>query len=54
MRVYRGQAFVRIKTLRHVWVGCIMITWVETPSTPPFIGEGGRVYMGDLVCYGST
>jgi hypothetical protein len=35
--------------------GCIMITWVETPSTPPFICQGGgRVYMEDLVGYGST
>jgi hypothetical protein len=27
---------------------CIMIYWVETPSTPPFIGQGGRVYKEDL------
>jgi hypothetical protein len=31
-------ASVRIKNLRHVCVDCIMIAWVETPSTPPFIG----------------
>jgi hypothetical protein len=31
-------ASIRIKTLQPVWVGCIMIPWVETPSTPPFIG----------------
>jgi hypothetical protein len=22
-------------------IGCIIISWVETPSTPPFIGLGG-------------
>jgi hypothetical protein len=27
---------------------CIMIRWVETPSPPPFIGQGGRVYKEDL------
>jgi hypothetical protein len=31
-----------------------MIAWVETPSTPPFIGYGGSIYMEDPVCYGST
>jgi hypothetical protein len=31
-------ASVRKKTLRLVCVDCIMIAWVETPSTPPFIG----------------
>jgi hypothetical protein len=25
-----------------------MIHWVETPSTPPFINQGGRVYKEDL------
>jgi hypothetical protein len=29
---------MRIKTQRPVCVGCIMIAWFETPSTPPFIG----------------
>jgi hypothetical protein len=28
----------RIKTLCPVCVGCIMIAWVETPSTPLFKG----------------
>jgi hypothetical protein len=39
-------ASVRIKIQRPMCVGCIIIRWVETPSTPPFIGEGGggRVY----------
>jgi hypothetical protein len=32
---------VRIKTLRPFYVRCTMIRWVETPSTPSFIGEGG-------------
>jgi hypothetical protein len=32
------QASVRIKMLRPMCVSCIMICWVETPSTPPFIG----------------
>jgi hypothetical protein len=41
------RAFVRIKTLHLVCIGCIMIHWVETPSTPPFIGFGGRVYRED-------
>jgi hypothetical protein len=34
-------ASVRIKTLCSVCVDCIMISLVETPSTHPFIGEGG-------------
>jgi hypothetical protein len=32
------QAFMGIKILRPVCVSCIIIAWVETPSTPPFIG----------------
>jgi hypothetical protein len=24
-----------------MFIGCIIICWVETPSTPPFIGQGG-------------
>jgi hypothetical protein len=32
------RASVKLKPLRHVCVGCIMISWIETPSTPPFIG----------------
>jgi hypothetical protein len=32
------RASVRIKTLHLVCVGCIMIAWIETPSTHPFIG----------------
>jgi hypothetical protein len=32
------QASVRIKTLCHMCVGCIMIAWIETFSIPPFIG----------------
>jgi hypothetical protein len=44
-----------MKTLHPVCIGCIMIALVETPSTPPFIGKGGgRVYMEDLIGYGST
>jgi hypothetical protein len=35
------RASMRIKTLHVVCVGCIMIHWIETPSTPPFIGKGG-------------
>jgi hypothetical protein len=31
-------ASVTIKTLCHVCVGCIMIAWVETPSTNSSIG----------------
>jgi hypothetical protein len=38
MRVYAGSGLVRIKTLCPICVGCIMIAWVETPSTSPFIG----------------
>jgi hypothetical protein len=30
-------------------VGCIMIAWVETPSTIAFIDYGGRVYMEDPI-----
>jgi hypothetical protein len=37
-----------------VCVGCIMNAWVETPSTPYFIGKGGRVYMEDPISYAST
>jgi hypothetical protein len=40
------QASMRIITLCHVF-WCIMIHWVETPSTPPFICQGGRVYKED-------
>jgi hypothetical protein len=32
-------ASMRIKTLRPVCVDCIMVAWVETPSTPPCIGS---------------
>jgi hypothetical protein len=32
------RASVRIKILRPVCVGCIMISLVVTPSSPPFIG----------------
>jgi hypothetical protein len=35
---FTGSGTVRIKTLRLVCVGCILIRWVEMPSTPPFIG----------------
>jgi hypothetical protein len=28
-----------------------MICWIETPSTPPFIGLSGRVYKEDPVGY---
>jgi hypothetical protein len=31
-----------------------MIDWDETPSTPPFIDWGGRVYMEDLCGYDCT
>jgi hypothetical protein len=31
------QASRRIKAPHPMCVGCIMIAWVETPSTPPFI-----------------
>jgi hypothetical protein len=50
------QASQRIIALCHVCVDCIMIAWVETPSTPPFICHGGwgRVYMKDPVSYGNT
>jgi hypothetical protein len=41
------RASVRTKTLCPVRQ-CIMIHWVETPSTPPFINQGGRVYKEDL------
>jgi hypothetical protein len=37
-RVYIGLDLHENKTLRPMCVGCIMIAWVETPSTPPFIG----------------
>jgi hypothetical protein len=36
--VYIGLGLCEDKTLRLVCVGCIMIAWVETSSTPPFIG----------------
>jgi hypothetical protein len=32
------QASMRIKTLCPMCVDCIMIAWIETLSTPPFIG----------------
>jgi hypothetical protein len=38
MRFYTGLGLHEDKTLRPMCVGCIMIAWVETPSTPPFIG----------------
>jgi hypothetical protein len=41
MRVYTGSTPLKIITLRPVCVGCIMIAWVETPSTSPFVGYGG-------------
>jgi hypothetical protein len=44
----------RIIALRPVCISCIMIAWVETPSTPPFICLGGRVYIEDSVGYGGT
>jgi hypothetical protein len=31
------RATVGIKTLRPMCVSCIMIAWVVTPSTPPFV-----------------
>jgi hypothetical protein len=43
------QASRSIIALCPMCVGCIMIAWVETPSTTPFIDYGGRVYMEDLV-----
>jgi hypothetical protein len=56
----KGQEFIqvyasrRIISIRHVCVGCIMIVWVETPSTPLFVGKEGRVYMKDPIGYDST
>jgi hypothetical protein len=32
------QASQRVIVLRPVCIGCIMIAWVETSSTPPSIG----------------
>jgi hypothetical protein len=32
------RAYVRIKTIRPVCIDCIIIYWVETPSTHSFIG----------------
>jgi hypothetical protein len=40
MRVYTGSGLHEDKTLHPVCVDCIMIAWVDTPSTPPFIGYG--------------
>jgi hypothetical protein len=40
------QTSVRIITL-HPMFWCIMIYWVCTPSTPPFIYQGARVYKED-------
>jgi hypothetical protein len=37
-RVYIGSDLHEDKTLCPMCVGCIMIAWVEIPSTPPFIG----------------
>jgi hypothetical protein len=45
---------MRIKSIYPVCFSCIIIAWVETPSTAPYIGQGGRVYMEDPVGYGST
>jgi hypothetical protein len=54
------QGFIQVQVSRRiialclVCVGCIMSAWVETPSTTPFICYRGRVYIEDLMGYGST
>jgi hypothetical protein len=46
-RVFRQvQTSVRIIII-HPMLLCIMICWIETPSTPHFICQEGRVYKED-------
>jgi hypothetical protein len=40
-RVYTGSGLREDKNPTSCVHRCIMIHWVETSSTPPFIGEGG-------------
>jgi hypothetical protein len=37
VRVYASLGLREDKTLCPMCIGCIMMAWVETPSTPPFI-----------------
>jgi hypothetical protein len=46
--IIQVRASMRIKTLRPVCVDYIIIHWIETPSTPPFIGYGSKVYKEEL------
>jgi hypothetical protein len=36
--VIQVQVSVRIRILHHMCVSCIIIIWIETPSTLSFIG----------------
>jgi hypothetical protein len=51
MRVYTGSGLHGDKNPLSCVHQCIMICWIETPSTPPFIGLSGRVYKEDPVGY---
>jgi hypothetical protein len=52
-RVYTGLGLREDKNPTSCVRWCIMIRWVETPSTPPFIGQGCRLYK-DMVGYSCT
>jgi hypothetical protein len=41
MMVYIGSGLSEDNSMCPMCVSCIMIAWVETPSTPPFICQGG-------------
>jgi hypothetical protein len=49
IRVYTGSGLYEDKNPTSFMCRCILISWDETPSTPPFIGlgGGGRIYMED-------
>jgi hypothetical protein len=40
MRIYIGSGSHKDNNPTFCVCRCIMICWVETPSTPPFIGQG--------------
>jgi hypothetical protein len=50
MRVYTGSGLRENKNPMSCVHRCIMIHWVETPSTPPIIGQGvgftGKIQVG--------
>jgi hypothetical protein len=47
-KVYTASGLHEDKNLMSYMHRCIMIHWVETLCTPPFISQRGRVYKEDL------